>query len=91
MSYQTPQEQVISLIKSDQRVAALKMLRDLDEVSLAEAKRRLNVIERDLVTAGELPADYNPGGGDGALAAILIVPVVLFVIAAYLARFIFVG
>jgi hypothetical protein len=64
-------EQIVALIKSGQKIAAIKLLREEDGLSLVDAKAQVEAATEALKSAGELPADFGARRGCGAALLLL--------------------
>ena len=72
MSDHGAEEQLKTLIKSGQKIQAIKFLREHDGCGLKESKERVEAIERLMVEAGEIDASktVTKGGCTGLLMLI---------------------
>ena len=79
MSDQSPEEQLKTLIKSGQKIQAIKFLRGQDGCGLVQAKERVEQIERLMVEAGELDAKKASTNG-GCTGLCLLVGLTGFIL-----------
>ena len=71
-------EEVLLLIRSGQKIAAIKRLREIDGSDLKAAKERVEQLTQQLRDSGELTESQSRGAGYGVLLAILLLAAAIF-------------